>query len=105
MSDALYKSPVDQMVKMMVDNNIPTYMYVLNTTIDALRYPFWSRVPHNTEYFYLTGAPFMDPGTWNILVQYLPEANCFHFLQNSFRRTCEWRESSGTRRIVACPSS
>lgn len=62
MSDALYKSPTDQMVKMMVENQVPTYMYVLNTTIQALNYPHWSRVPHNIEYFFLTGAPFMDPG-------------------------------------------
>jgi len=60
-SDALYKSPSDKMIKMMVDNDVPTYSYVLNTTINALNYPFWSRVPHNIEYFFLTGAPFMDP--------------------------------------------
>ncbi len=62
MSDALYKSPSDSMIKMMVDNSVPTYSYVLNTSINALNYPFWSRVPHNIEYFFLTGAPFMDPG-------------------------------------------
>lgn len=62
MSDSLYKSPSDKMVKMMVENNVPTYSYVLNTTIEALNYPFWSRVPHNIEYYFLTGAPFMDPG-------------------------------------------
>ena len=64
MSDALYKSPTDSMIKMMVENNVPTYSYVLNTTINALNYPFWSRVPHNTEYFFLTGGPFMDTGTF-----------------------------------------
>lgn len=62
MSDALYKSPSDSMIKMMVENGVPTYSYVLNTSINALNYPFWSRVPHNIEYFFLTGAPFMDPG-------------------------------------------
>ena len=46
----------------MVENNVPTYSYVLNTTINALNYPFWSRVPHNIEYFFLTGSPFMDSG-------------------------------------------
>ncbi|EFX72170.1 hypothetical protein DAPPUDRAFT_308571 [Daphnia pulex] len=61
MSDALYKSPSDSMIKMMVDSGVPTYSYVLNTSINALNYPFWSRVPHNIEYFFLTGAPFMDP--------------------------------------------
>lgn len=60
-SDALYKSPTDKMIKMMVDNDVPTYSYVLNTTINALNYPFWLRVPHNIEYFFLTGSPFMDP--------------------------------------------
>ena len=49
------------MIKMMVDNDVPTYSYVLNTTINALNYPFWTRVPHNIEYFFLTGSPFMDP--------------------------------------------
>lgn len=62
MSDALYRSPVDKMIKMMVENGVPTYQYVLNTSIDALNYPYWSRVPHNIEYYFLTGAPFMDPG-------------------------------------------
>ncbi len=64
MSDALYKSPSDSMIKMMVDSGVPTYSYVLNTSINALNYPFWSRVPHNIEYFFLTGAPFMDPGNF-----------------------------------------
>ncbi len=62
MSDALYKSPVDKMIRMMVENNVPTYSYVLNSTIEALNYPYWSRVPHNIEYYFLSGAPFMDPG-------------------------------------------
>jgi len=59
-SDALYKAPSNKMIQMMVENNVPTYSYVLNTTINALNYPFWSRVPHNIEYFFLTGSPFMD---------------------------------------------
>lgn len=70
MSDALYKSPSDNMIKMMVDSGVPTYSYVLNTSINALNYPFWSRVPHNIEYFFLTGAPFMDPGKLLIMKYY-----------------------------------
>lgn len=60
---------------MMVDHGVPTYSYVLNTTINALNYPFWSRVPHNIEYFFLTGAPFMDPG--KIALVYVKRQNLF----------------------------
>lgn len=84
LSDALYKSPVDKMVKMMVDNDVPTYMYVLNTTINALNYPYWSRVPHNIEYYFLTGAPFLDPGMDNYSLLFLAYLyNCFHVLIES----------------------
>ena len=91
MSDALYKSPSDSMIKMMVDHGVPTFSYVLNTSINALNYPFWSRVPHNIEYFFLTGAPFMDPGinrsnlndAWSKLSKF------FLYLQISFLKISE----------------
>ncbi|CAG0888223.1 unnamed protein product [Darwinula stevensoni] len=61
MSDALYRAPVDHAVKMLVpDSRIDVYMYVLNTTIEALKLPYWRQIPHNLEYYYFTGAPFMD---------------------------------------------
>ncbi|KAF0313426.1 Neuroligin-3 [Amphibalanus amphitrite] len=61
LSDALYKAPVDSMVKLMMDLEVTTYQYVLNTTVEALKAPLWREVPHDLEYYFLTGAPFMDP--------------------------------------------
>lgn len=50
------------MAKLLVEKHVPTYLYVLNTTVEALRLPQWRRVSHNTELLWLTGAPFMDVG-------------------------------------------
>ena len=50
------------MVKLMVELGVTTYQYVLNTTVEALRAPLWREVPHDLQYYFLTGAPFMDPG-------------------------------------------
>lgn len=48
LSDALYKSAVDDIVKVLVNStskrSIPTYYYLLNTTVEALRLPFWREV-------------------------------------------------------------
>lgn len=48
LSDALYKSPVDQLVKVLVNttgkHGVPTFYYLLNTTVEALKYPFWREV-------------------------------------------------------------
>nr|CAD7201334.1 unnamed protein product [Timema douglasi] len=60
MSDFLYHAPSDKMAKMLVEHNVPVYLYVMNTTVEAFRYPNWRKVPHDTEYYFLTGAPFMD---------------------------------------------
>lgn len=60
LSDFLYRAPVDQMVKLLVEQNVPVYWYVLNTTIEAFKLPEWRKVPHNNELYFLTGAPFMD---------------------------------------------
>lgn len=50
LSDALYKSGVDALVKVLVNstnkNSIPTYYYLLNTTVEALKLPFWRQVSH-----------------------------------------------------------
>lgn len=52
----------DKIVKLMLSKRVPTYAYVLNYTIEGLVQPEpWMGVPHDTEYFLLSGAPFMDP--------------------------------------------
>lgn len=65
LSDSLYKSGVDQLVKVLVNStnkrSVPTYYYLLNTTVEALKLPFWRQIPNNIEYYFITGAPFMDP--------------------------------------------
>ncbi|XP_078046974.1 carboxyl ester lipase-like protein Gli isoform X2 [Augochlora pura] len=66
LSDFHYVAPFDKMAKLLVEKGVPTYLYVLNTTIEALKLPQWRRVPHDTELLWLTGAPFMD-------VEYFPE--------------------------------
>lgn len=62
MSDFLYRAPTDEIVKLLVEKNVPVYLYVLNTTVEAFKYPLWRKVPHNIEHYFLTGAPFMDVG-------------------------------------------
>ena len=37
-----------------------TYMYVQNTTVEALKLPWWRQITHNLEHYFLSGAPFMD---------------------------------------------
>lgn len=60
LSDFLYVSPVDKMVKLMLEQRVPVYMYVMNTTVEGLKLPEWRKVPHDAEHYFLTGAPFMD---------------------------------------------
>lgn len=60
LSDFLYVAPNDKMAKLLVQNNVPVYLYVLNTTIEAFKLPEWRKVPHDIEHYLLTGAPFMD---------------------------------------------
>ena len=36
-------------------------MYVQNTTVEALKLPWWRQITHNLEHYFLSGAPFMDP--------------------------------------------
>lgn len=64
LSDFLYRAPTDKIVKLLVDQHVPVYIYVLNTTVEALKYPEWRKYPHDIEYFFLTGAPFMDVGSY-----------------------------------------
>jgi len=62
LSDFLYQAPADKMTKLLVQQNIPVYLYVLNTTIEAFKLPLWKKVPHDIEHYLLAGAPFMDIG-------------------------------------------
>lgn len=48
------------MIKLLVERDVPVYMYVLNTTVESFNNPFWRRVPHDIEHYLLCGAPFMD---------------------------------------------
>ncbi|XP_076290368.1 carboxyl ester lipase-like protein Gli isoform X1 [Lasioglossum baleicum] len=70
LSDFHYVAPFDKVAKLLVEQHVPTFLYVLNTTIEALKLPQWRRVPHDTELLWLTGAPFMDveffPQKWKL---------------------------------------
>ena len=45
----------DAIVKTLVRNRVDTYMYVQNTTVEALKLPWWRRITHNLEHYFLTG--------------------------------------------------
>lgn len=62
MSDFIYRAPTDHIVKLLTERQVPVYMYVMNTTIEALNLPEWRKAPHDIEHLLLTGAPFMDVG-------------------------------------------
>lgn len=62
LSDFLYRAPSDKMAKLLVEQNVPVYLYVMNTTIEAFKLPLWRKVPHDIEHYLLAGAPFMDVG-------------------------------------------
>lgn len=82
LSDFHFVAPADKIAKLLVEQNIPTYLYVLNTTIEALQLPFWRRVPHDMEHLWLTGAPFMDVGTylhWLITTYFLNVLKLFFY--------------------------
>lgn len=60
LSDFLYTAPNDKIIKLLVEQNVPVYMYVLNTTIESFNLQEWRKVPHDIEHYLLCGAPFMD---------------------------------------------
>ncbi|KAL5282203.1 Gli.2 family protein [Megaselia abdita] len=60
LSDFMYRAPVDNVVKLLLEKKVPVYIYVMNTTIECLKLPDWRKYPHDIEYYLLTGAPFMD---------------------------------------------
>ncbi|XP_034938540.1 cholinesterase isoform X2 [Chelonus insularis] len=70
LSDFHYVAPFDQVAKLLVEKKVPVYLYILNTTVEALNLPHWRRVPHNIEHLWLSGAPFMDteffPEEWKV---------------------------------------
>ena len=41
LSDSWYVAGTDKMVKLLLKNNVKTYMYVLNYTIEGLNWPEW----------------------------------------------------------------
>ncbi|KAL1123267.1 hypothetical protein AAG570_002353 [Ranatra chinensis] len=83
MSDFLYRAPTDHMIKLLVEQNIPVYSYVMNTTVEALRLPEWRKYPHNIEHLLLTGAPFMDPGRIEKMAWTDNDRNMSHFFMKA----------------------
>jgi hypothetical protein len=67
LSDFLYQAPADKMTKSLVEKNVPVYLYVTNTTIEAFKLPLWRKAPHDIEHYLLTGAPFMDIGKCSLI--------------------------------------
>lgn len=70
-SDAWVVAGHDKIVKQMISKRVPTYTYVLNYTIEGLIQPEpWTGVAHDTEYFLVSGAPFMEakyfPSIYNL---------------------------------------
>ena len=88
-SDSWFLAGVDKILKLLVANNVRSYMYVLNYTLQGLSLPEWYGkcfkiflnngtndhnlliyrlfecftclgVPHDTEFLLASGAPFMD---------------------------------------------
>ena len=62
LSDFLYVAPHDKIVKLLLKQNVPVYLYVQNTTVETLRLPEWAKAYHNIEHLFLIGAPFLDAG-------------------------------------------
>ena len=60
LTDSWYLTGVDKMAKLLLKNNVKVYYYVLNYTIEALALSEWNAVPHDSEYFLASGAPFLD---------------------------------------------
>ncbi|XP_068200877.1 cholinesterase isoform X1 [Palaemon carinicauda] len=100
LSDALYKSGVDHLVKVLVNStlksSVPTYYYLLNTTVEALKLPFWREIPNNIEYYFISGAPFMDPDFYpeNFRVSRNQwgegDRNMSHFMMKAFANFAKW---------------
>lgn len=68
LSDFLFVAPHDKISKLLVAENVPVYLYVLNTTVTSIPSFEWKLYSHDTEYYFLTGAPFMDNGLLNMCI-------------------------------------
>lgn len=90
MSDFFFRAPADNMVKLLLEQKVPVYLYVLNTTVEAFNLPEWRKVPHNIEQYFLTGAPFMDveffPKKWKLDRQMWTnnDRNMSHFFMKAY---------------------
>lgn len=62
LTDFLYVSPHDKIAKLLLKQNVPVYLYVQNTTVEAFKLPEWRKASHDIEYNFLIGAPFLDTG-------------------------------------------
>ena len=62
MTDFLYVSPQDKMAKLLLQHNVPVWLYVQNTSVEAFKLPEWGKAYHNIEHIFLVGAPFLDAG-------------------------------------------
>ncbi|OQR79460.1 neuroligin-4 [Tropilaelaps mercedesae] len=64
LTDSLYVAPMDRMVKLLLEINVPVYQYVLNYSLTSEYFQRsqrdWDRVPHDLESILVSGAPFMD---------------------------------------------
>lgn len=79
LSDFLFVAPHDEMSKLLVAEDVPVYMYVLNTTVTSIPLPEWRLYSHDTEYYFLTGAPFMDSGMLFLFNVYLFKPFSYYF--------------------------
>ncbi|XP_054722853.1 neuroligin-2-like [Uloborus diversus] len=61
LTDRYYVSPMEEMVRLLLKNKVPTYAYVLNYTLQGYDTPLKGFVSSETEYLLLSGAPFLDP--------------------------------------------
>ncbi|XP_071543797.1 cholinesterase isoform X2 [Panulirus ornatus] len=106
LSDALYKSAVDQLVKVLVNtskSSVPTYYYLLNTTVEALKLPFWREIPNNIDYYFISGAPFMDPDFYPENFRVSRELwgegdrNISQFMMKTFTNFAKWGNPTQTQ--------
>lgn len=107
LSDALYKSGVDEIVKVLVNSTnkqrVPTYYYLLNTTVEALKLPFWREIPNDIEYYFISGAPFMDPDFYPESVRVSREQwsegdrNISEFMMKTIANFAKWGNPTQTQ--------
>jgi neuroligin len=90
LSDFFFRSPSDYMSKLLLEHKIPVFIYVLNTTVEALNLPEWRKTPHDIEHLFLTGAPFMDveffPSKWKLQREMWTnnDRNMSHFFMKAY---------------------